>query len=145
MMALTTKQLGLLHVAKKQLGLDEESYRALLWGAAGVESAKELDARGFDAVVDTLRQLGFVPRTRGGVRQDFGDREGMATRAQLGKIRALWRAYSDNDDDKKLSKWLSASFQVSAVRFLDQVTATKAIEALKRMSARPRRQEAQDG
>ena len=36
-------KLGLIHVARKQCGLDDAAYRALLSGAAGVESSRELE------------------------------------------------------------------------------------------------------
>ena len=49
----------LIHIAKTQLGLDDESYRALLQECAGVESSKCLDAMGFKKVLGELERLGF--------------------------------------------------------------------------------------
>lgn len=49
----------LIHIAKSQLGLDEESYRELLQECAGVESSKDLDTMGFKAVMAELERLGF--------------------------------------------------------------------------------------
>lgn len=49
----------LIHIAKSQLGLDDESYRELLQECAGVESSKDLDAMGFKSVLGELERLGF--------------------------------------------------------------------------------------
>lgn len=130
-MALSKKQLGLIHVAKKQLGLKDDDYRALLSGVAGVSSSKELDAAGFDQVMESFKRLGFKSS-----RDDFGDRYGKATAAQISYIRGLWADFANNQDDKALNKWLSAKYGVSALRFLDVATASKAIEGLKKMTTR---------
>ncbi len=55
------RDLALIHVAKQQLGLDDETYRTLLWTVAGVRSARELDAAGRAAVLARLRDHGFRP------------------------------------------------------------------------------------
>ncbi len=52
------KQIAGIHVlARKQLRLDEGTYRALLKRVAGVSSAADLDARGRGAVLTELRRL----------------------------------------------------------------------------------------
>ena len=54
------RRLALIHAAKRQIGLDDPAYRALLAGAAGVESAADLatDAQ-FSAVMSGLRAAGW--------------------------------------------------------------------------------------
>jgi phage gp16-like protein len=56
--------LAKVHIAKAQLGLDDESYRALLARVAGVRSAKELNARQAAAVINELQRLGWQPKPR---------------------------------------------------------------------------------
>lgn len=56
------RELAKIHVAKKQLGLDDASYRDVLCAVAGVQSASELDASGRKAVLKHFERLGFVPR-----------------------------------------------------------------------------------
>jgi phage gp16-like protein len=51
--------LAKIHIAKKQLGLDEQTYRAMLQEVAGVDSAGDLDAQGRSDVLAHLRQCGF--------------------------------------------------------------------------------------
>jgi phage gp16-like protein len=131
---MTPKQLALLHTAKRALRLDDDSYRAILHNHGGVESAKQLDAAGFDRVVKYFRAQGFTPIGKPG----FGERPGMATIGQVDYIRSLVRQYSDADDDRALDRWLESSFKVTALRFLTMQQAQKAITGLKLMAARKR-------
>jgi phage gp16-like protein len=55
------RDLALIHLGKQQLGLDDDTYRALLENVAGVRSARELDAAGRAAVLARLRGHGFRP------------------------------------------------------------------------------------
>lgn len=48
-----------IQIAKKQLGLDDETYRAMLKGVAGVSSSKDLDQAGLQKVLQHLRRSGF--------------------------------------------------------------------------------------
>ncbi len=51
--------LAKIHVAKKRLGLDEDTYRAMLHEVAGVDSAAQLDNHGLIAVIEHLSTKGF--------------------------------------------------------------------------------------
>lgn len=51
--------LAKIHIAKAQLGLDEETYRALLARVAGVRSAKDLSPRQVGAVLAEFERLGW--------------------------------------------------------------------------------------
>ena len=54
-------QLSKIHIAKKDLGLDDETYRALLVRVAGVRSAKDLTPRQTGAVLAEFARLGWEP------------------------------------------------------------------------------------
>ncbi|OEC55641.1 gp16 family protein [Pseudomonas sp. AP42] len=54
-------QLSKIHIAKKDLGLDDETYRALLARVAGVRSAKDLTPRQTGAVLAEFARLGWEP------------------------------------------------------------------------------------
>ena len=56
-----TREIAKIHLAKKQLGLDEATYRATLKRVAGCLSSAELTADGRALVLDELRALGFKP------------------------------------------------------------------------------------
>jgi len=46
------KKLALIHIVKKELGLSDAEYRAILQKAAGVRSAKELDEEKFRVLMN---------------------------------------------------------------------------------------------
>ena len=51
--------LAQIHIAKKQLGLDDGTHRDMLWGLARVRSAKDLDHAGRQKVPAHLKASGF--------------------------------------------------------------------------------------
>lgn len=51
------RELAKLHCLKRDLGLDDAAYRAVLHSVGGVESSKLLDERGMAAVLDHLARL----------------------------------------------------------------------------------------
>lgn len=53
--------LAKVHIARKELALEEADYRALLVRVAGGESAAGLDAGGLEAVVAEMKRLGWKP------------------------------------------------------------------------------------
>lgn len=55
-----------IHVAKKQLAMNDDDYRAMLQRTAGVASSKQIKSFAkLDAVIDELRRLGFVDKPKG--------------------------------------------------------------------------------
>jgi len=52
-------ELGKIHIAKKQLGMDDDTYRDMLWTIARVRSAKDLDHAGRKAVLEHMKRVGF--------------------------------------------------------------------------------------
>jgi len=84
--------LAKIHIAKKDLGLSEDDYRAILLRVAGADSAARLDARGHAAVLREFQRLGWSPErklrksAKPGVRLIFG------LWAELGRMGALVNA-----------------------------------------------------
>jgi len=86
---LRRRELARIHIAKHELGLDEESYRAMLWACARVRSARDLDAAGRARVLDHLKACGFKGK-RGRPHQGRPHNLQSEERGpQLGKIEAL--------------------------------------------------------
>jgi len=52
--------LAKIHLAKKQLGMDDDTYRAMLQAVAGVASSKDLTERGINSVLAHLQKVGAV-------------------------------------------------------------------------------------
>ncbi|MGB3749406.1 MAG: regulatory protein GemA [Rhodanobacter sp.] len=91
--------LAMIHIAAQQLGLDDSTYRDMLWTVARVRSAKDLDDAGREAVLKHLAACGWKdPRHATARRSPY--RKG--TQAAL--IRHLWTclakagAVQDNSD-----------------------------------------------
>lgn len=55
----TKRLLTLVHVGRRELGLDDEDYRALLESVTGSRSAKGLKATQLEAVITVMKGLGF--------------------------------------------------------------------------------------
>ena len=53
------KKKALIHIAKEDLHLDEDSYRQILKGVAGVESSAQLNREGFEKVMGRFQEMGF--------------------------------------------------------------------------------------
>lgn len=53
------RELTHIHLAKQQLGMDDETYRNVLWTVARVRSAKDLDWAGRKRVLDHMKSCGF--------------------------------------------------------------------------------------
>lgn len=125
------KKLALIAVARKQLNMHDDDYRALLLRTGGVTSTKDLSAPGFAAVMDEFGKLGFESTAAREKRCEpyrVGDH---ATYAQRSLIRRLWQEYKGKEDTAGLRRWLQSHFKVSDLRFLDSETTRKAIAALK--------------
>lgn len=55
------RDLAKIHIAKKELGLDDEIYRDILEQIAGVRSSALLDEEGRISVIKRFKELGFKP------------------------------------------------------------------------------------
>jgi phage gp16-like protein len=76
--------LAKIHIAKKELGLDEDTYRAMLQQHGGVSSSKDLTPLGAARVLQHLERAGFKPKAGHGKRPNAAP--GRA--ALVGKIEA---------------------------------------------------------
>ncbi|MEI7606696.1 MAG: regulatory protein GemA [Rhodospirillaceae bacterium] len=126
------KKIALIRVAKSQLGLNDDDYRAVLKRCGNVDSSKDLDLTGFKAVMSYFEQCGFKSTSK---KRNFGNRPGMATEKQVVLIRKLWGDFTGGTGtDVTLGKWLDRTFKVSSIRFVNAETARKAIGALTAMA-----------
>ncbi|WP_028536173.1 gp16 family protein [Paludibacterium yongneupense] len=75
--------LAKIHIAKKELALDDDTYRAMLQTIAGVTSSKELSDAGAAKVLAHLRHCGWKPK------KGNRPRAGGSRQALVSKIEAL--------------------------------------------------------
>lgn len=128
-----------IHVARKQLGLDDDTYRDVLERVTGRRTSKGLDGRQMAAVIDEFKRLGWAaarPKVRS-----------VEPRADLRLIYVLWRLLVEaghvGAGRQALNAFIAApNFQrkwgevPTDLRFLTQPRAADVIEALKDMCSR---------
>src|SRR5258708_24993478 len=101
-MPISKQQKAVIHVAKSQLHMADEDYRALLLRVAGVRSSSDLEEPGFEALMAELERLGFrLIKSR----VQPGRREGMATPTHVSKNSELWKDFSGKQDDLEVGRW----------------------------------------
>jgi phage gp16-like protein len=124
------RHISIVHVAKKQLGLDDDVYRDILQAFGGTDSAKNLSHSGFRAVMERFKELGFESRVAPSAELE-GD---MITPKQQRYIMALMSQVGFDTTQRKVG-WIKRQLQGRA---WPQTTteANAIIEALKKMVRR---------
>jgi hypothetical protein len=126
-------RLAIIHVAKKQLGLDEDAYRAILSGA-GAASARDIatDAQ-FNLVMAAFAALGFKSRGAGVKYRSTaaGTNPAFISARQEYYIRGLWALASRAKDEKSLRRMVKRIGKTDDVRFLPRSAARAVILALR--------------
>lgn len=118
-----------MHVAKKELGLDDETYRAALVRVTGKSSSSAMTEPERQKVLEHFRERGFKA-------QSTGSRKRLEGRFAA-KLQALWIAGWNlglvrDRDDRALIAFVKRQTKIDHVRFLRHgEDAAKAIEALK--------------
>ena len=82
------KILGMIHLAKKQLGMDDVTYREFLGCVIGKTSLKGTSERQQWRVMEEMKKRGFIP-------QKIHKGETLASYPQARKIRSLWLTLAD--------------------------------------------------
>ncbi len=123
------RDLAAIHVAKKELGLDDGTYREMLWSMARVRSAGDLDFEGRRAVLKHLRDRGFK-RSRPQAQDPLSR-----------KIRALWLNLKGmgelrDPSEQALARYVEHQTGVKALQWLSSDQASTVIESLKAWARR---------
>jgi hypothetical protein len=163
-MKATRGQLARIHIARKQLGLDEPTYRAALRESSGKASAGDMTYQEASLVIRHFEARGFQPqsaerRAQSGEAQsaerkaqsgkglnamryaDLAGRPGMASPQELRKIEAMWADVAYGDPAATLRKFLMRTQRVTDLRFLTARAAWEVIEAIKAIGARYKAQD----
>lgn len=117
----TRNELAKIHIAKKELGLDDATYRSILWDRYGKESSVDLSERQTADLIDLFRQKGWRP----------------ASAAQRGLIYALWRRLETDGalghpGEAALASFVEHATGKDNLRRLTVREASRVIERLKR-------------
>jgi hypothetical protein len=128
-----TPRLAIIHVAKKQLGLDEDAYRAILSGA-GVASARDIITNAqFNNVMAAFAALGFKSPGAAVKHQNTaaGTNPALISKRQEYYIRGLWALASRARDEKSLRRIIKRIGKTDDIRFLSRRAASAVILALR--------------
>lgn len=133
---LRNAEIAQIHIAKAQLGLDDETYRAVLWTVARVRSSKDLDWTGRKALLEHFKAKGWKPAA-----PKKAKAAKPVSAGQDGLVRALWSELHAADkvrdpSDAALGSWLKRNHWPERAEWLDHKQITQAIEALKKWLAR---------
>ena len=139
------KDLAIIHIAKKSLGMDDDTYRQMLFTIARVRSAADLNHTGRIAVIEHLHALGFKsPRPITNSRRHY--KRG-TTKPQVGLMLHLWHCLAragavDAPGRHGLRTWVKAASRkyhphdvgYDAPELLPNDVTNKLIEMLKGMA-----------
>jgi phage gp16-like protein len=128
--------LSKVHIARKELALAEESYRAILQRIAARSSAADCTDEQLDAVLAEFKRLGWSPKTR----------RPRSSVPHVRKIYALWTAlkpHLDDGSDKALRAFVRRQTAnkahpdgIASPEWLDAEQANRVIEGLKAWGTR---------
>lgn len=124
----------LVHVAKRELQMDDDTYRGILSAKFNKDSAADLSILELESLIKHLKSCGFkVNRKKGG--------RTLATDAQSSKIRALWLALHKaeivrDSSEQALAAFVKRTAKVDALQWLSSCQAILIIENLKKWCER---------
>ena len=135
--ALKRREIQLIHVARQKVGMDEDTYRALLHDRFGLSSSTDMDWRQRKQLLDHFKTLGFkvVPSKK------RPQSRPLASDVQSTKIRELWLMLHTNGkvrnpDESALAAFVKRQTKVDALQWLTTKQASAVIEELKKWLAR---------
>lgn len=133
---LRNAELAQIHIAKAQLGLDDDTYRDVLWAVARVKSSKDLDWTGRKKLLEHFMSKGWKPSAPKKARASKPVADG-----QPGLVRSLWSELHAagrvrDGSDQALGSWLAHNGWPERPEWLDGRQLNRAIERLKKWLAR---------
>jgi phage gp16-like protein len=147
------KRIRLLHVARRELGMDEETWHAACRQVTKKASSKDMTLLELDKMVLHLKNKGFKVRHKTGKSRTHpegksrplsgaAERHGIARVAsEHAKIRALWLFLHElgevkNPAEEALYAYVKRIAHVDSLHFVDSVRAARLIETLKKWAMR---------
>lgn len=137
-------ELAKIHIAKKQLGLDDDAYRDLLEAITKQRSAAKLTAAQRQAVLEEFKKRGFRDSRSPRSAPARAKAKTLAVGPEFSKIRALWLSLYHLGEVRDSSEGAILAFaqstkigaEVDALQWLDGEDRDKLIKALKGWCAR---------
>lgn len=126
-----SRLIQLIHVAKRDLQLDDDTYRHLLTETTKKESTRDMTVPQLERVLATLKARGFVVKAKNaGTRPQAKD-------PQSKKIRSLWLQLNtlgvlEDCSEAALATYIKRITGVEALQWLNTAQASQVIETLKK-------------
>lgn len=127
----------LIHIARSDLQMDEDTYRQMLQGLTGKASTKWMDNTQLNRVLESMKKKGFRIKPAGKAKSDLP----LDNHPQSKKIRALWLEMAAagtvrDSSEQALALWVKRETGISALRWLSNEQASSVIEKLKKWQRR---------
>lgn len=129
------KDLAMIHMAVKDLGIDRSSYEAMMFRVSGTKSAAAMMAKERTMLIEEFKRLGWkLNKTRPNEKTFQGG-------SQVDFLKHLWGRLVASGKAKVagevgLNKFIMARFKVQRVEWLNPSQLRQAVEALKSWDAR---------
>ncbi|WP_073652195.1 gp16 family protein [Pseudomonas aeruginosa] len=132
----------LIHVGKRELGLDDEIYRALLMGSVQKDSTSAMSVPELERVLERMKRSGFKVRVKS-ARPPAQSRPGrpLAQYPEARKVRALWLFLHQlgvvkNPSEEALAAYVKRIAKVDALQWTNGDQTEALIETLKKWAMR---------
>ena len=130
----------LIHVAKRDLSLDDDTYRSILQRFGRKESSSDLTVPELEQVLEHLKRSGFKVRSKGKPAKPKAVKakpsRPLAQDAESKKIRALWLFLHElgavkNPSEEALAAYVKRIAGVDALQWISGEQAERLIETMK--------------
>lgn len=127
-----SKIIQLIHIAKSQIGLSDEDYRAVLESTAKKTSCSKMTLFELNEVLKAMKKLGFKVKKLETREEEIG---WDASKAQMDYIKGMWELVARDKSDRALYKFIKRITGADHPRFMTAKDSQKVIIALRKMMA----------
>ncbi|MFJ5507704.1 gp16 family protein [Pectobacterium jejuense] len=132
----------LIHIAKRDLQLDDDTYRQLLITVTGKSSTRDMTVPQLDTVLGAMKKRGFKIKAA----KKANSTRLLDDSPQSRKIRSLWLEMADagiirDRSEAALARWVKRETGVDSLQWLNSEQASVIIEKLKQWQRRVRKPE----
>lgn len=127
-----SKIIQLIHIAKSQIGLSDEDYRAVLESTAKKTSCSKMTLFELNEVLKAMKKLGFKVKKLETREEEIG---WDASKAQMDYIKGMWERVARDKSDRALYKFIKRITGADHPRFMTAKDSQKVIIALRKMMA----------
>lgn len=132
----------LIHIAKRDLQLDDDTYRQLLITVTSKSSTRDMVVPQLDTVLNAMKKRGFKIKAA----KKASSTRPLDDSPQSRKIRSLWLEMADagiirDRSEVALARWVKRETGVDSLQWLNSEQASVIIEKLKQWQRRVRKPE----